>query len=147
MMLNCNQKKLEDRVQVVCKAFGIGKRRANGLNSLLISHFGVAEWAALQDRNKIASGLKSVRKVPVTFKPLKVSVNFGSGNYAKVYITMRDTILLSPAGKQSLKDLASVTTHKKLELTPQQISNMDTLKKSDPTLYEAYAISGRPPQA
>ncbi len=138
----------QDRLQLgqilkeILKAFGIGKRRAKTLVGLLISHFGVAEWAALRDRDKIAKKhLTSVRNVPVSFKLFKVTVNFGSNNYAKPQLFMRDTMLLAPGKKQGLKDIASVTKHKKLELTPDQISNMDKLLTSDPTLYEAYAIN------
>src|SRR5262245_45009972 len=46
--------RISDLLGAVLKAFNIGRRHANALHALLLAHFGVAEWAALRDRNTIA---------------------------------------------------------------------------------------------
>jgi hypothetical protein len=134
--------RLSDLLRAVLNVFNIGRRQANTLNALLLTHFGVAEWAALRDRNRIAEKyLTSVREVPVSFRPFTLPVHLGSNNYAKVRLTMRDTMLLAPEKQQSLRDLATVTVHKKLELADYEITHMDQLLTIDPRRYEAYAIN------
>ena len=53
----------------ILRACGIGYRRAAKCHVLLVAHFGVAEWAAMRDRERLArEHLNDIRGVPVSFR-------------------------------------------------------------------------------
>ncbi len=59
-------------------AFGIGRRKAKGIKVLLIAHMSRAEWHMLKDRKAVAEQCTVLYGVPVTMKPIKWRVPFGS---------------------------------------------------------------------
>ncbi len=136
-----DRKTLADLMGAVFRRFGVGYRRAKSMRVLMLSHYGVAEWAALKDRHEIATSLTNVRGVPVSMKPVKVSVRLGHSNYAPFDVYMRDTILVAPTSKRSLKDLSTITRNKKLELAEGEIAAMDRLLAEDRERFIAYAIN------
>ena len=69
-------------LHAILTAFGIGHRKAEGMQVLLIAHMSRAEWHMLKDRKAVAEQCTGLYGVPVTIKPLKWSVPFGSKNYA-----------------------------------------------------------------
>ena len=129
-------------VGLVLRTCGIGYRRAGTCQVLLVAHFGVAEWAALRDRMQIArKHLKDIRGVPVSFSSFKLTVGFGSNNYARVPVTLRDTHLLAPADMRSLDAVGRVTTFKKVDIAQNDKVAMDTFLNRDPVAFEVYAIN------
>jgi hypothetical protein len=129
-------------VSLVLRTCGISYRRAGTCQVLLVAHFGVAEWAALRDRMQIArKHLKDIRGVPVSFSSFKLAVGFGSNNYARVPVTLRDTYLLAPADMRSLDAVGRVTTFKKVDIAQNDKVAMDTFLTRDPVAFEVYAIN------
>jgi len=121
--------------------FDIGRRRAQGMRILMVSHHGAAEWAALKGREELAiKHLVAVRGIPVTFKDMPVNCYDNHWNKSTVQATWRDTRLLSPQGKGQLADLAETTLHKKLEVSATEKRNMASLLVQDPVRFQAYAI-------
>jgi hypothetical protein len=139
--LRCDRLSYDDILHDMLKRFGIGRRRARGMRVLVLSHFGVAEWGAMRDREAIARAhLTAVRGVPVTFKDMPLRVVDGHDNSATLEVQLRDTGLLSPQGKAKLEDLAETTLHKKLALTAWEKAHMADLRSKDPERFAAYAI-------
>ncbi len=130
----------------ILKRFGIGYRRAAKMKILSLAHHGTAEWAAFEDRMDYVPFVQAVRGVPITLRPMTVSLSFPGGHAAEVIITWRDTRLLTPGGK-GLKEAAQVTQHKKLVLNPdpekekEWIANMDWVLQEHPELFAEYAIN------
>jgi len=117
-------------------------RRASKCHVLLVAHFGVAEWAALRGRVRLArEHLKDIRGVPVSFNSFKLKIDFGNNNYASVPVTLRDTYLLVPADMRSLDAVGHVTTFKKVDIAQDDKVAMDTFLTRDPVAFEVYAIN------
>ncbi len=100
---------------------------------LLIAHFGVAEWSALEDRTALKEKVTLVRGCPVTLRPLKL----GSKNI----VVWRDTLLLAPAGEGSLAALGKLTNTQKVEISQEYKENMSRLLAENKPLYEKYSIT------
>jgi len=100
---------------------------------LLIAHFGVAEWSALEDRTALKEKVTLVRGCPVTLRPLKL----GSKNV----VVWRDTLLLSPTGEGSLAALGKLTNTQKVEISQDYKENMSRLLAENKPLYEKYSIT------
>lgn len=58
-----------------------------------------------------------------------------------VNVTFYDTLLLTPAGKQSLAELGRLVGCKKIEISEHYKKNMRQLLIDDPELFEAYSIN------
>jgi hypothetical protein len=128
-------------LHAILTAFGIGHRKAEGMKVLLIAHMSRAEWHMLKDRTAIAEQCQVIHRVPVTIKPLKWSVPFGSKNYAQVVVTLRDTCLLAPSPHTSLATLAKDTPFPKIKLPEGAIGRMCDYRHEDSTTFESYAIT------
>src|SRR5262249_35780902 len=86
--------------------FKIGWRKARGMRVLIVSHFGAAEWAAMRNRVEVAQYLEPVDNCPVTFRPMPVSWTDAQKHRVTVQVDGRDTALLSPGRRASLRHLA-----------------------------------------
>ena len=128
-------------LHAILTAFGLGRRRAEGMKVLLIAHISRAEWHMLKDRTAIAEQCKVIHRVPVTIKPLKWSVPFGSKNYSQVLVELRDTCLPAPTPNTALAALAKDTPFPKIELPKGAITRMCEYRHEDPTTFESYAIT------
>jgi hypothetical protein len=58
----------------------------------------------------------------------------------KVYVLLRDTYLLCPTLKRSLKAIGNLIGKKKIEIPKESIRRMDIFLKEDPVGFERYAI-------
>ena len=128
-------------VAFVLGACRIGYRRAAKCRVLLVAHFGVAEWAALSDRKRLArEHLKDIRGVPVSFHAFTRNIDYRNNNYAHVPVTLRDTFLLAPADMRSLDALGRVTSFKKVDVPASDKAAMDAFLVRDRASFEVYAI-------
>jgi len=100
----------------------------------LIAHFTAADVSLLSDFSELKNRFSVLNK---SFLTLDKTLSF---NKWKVYL--RDSSLLSPAG-MSLKSIGSLYPSlplEKIELSANQLNNMDQLYTSDRTLFMAYAM-------
>lgn len=127
-------------LHLVCKRFGIGYRTASNLFVLSLAHHGAAEWACYADRDEYLPHITAVRKTPVTFKDMLVSVPFEHGHTAKMHVMWRDSRLLAP-GTGALHAVSEVTTYKKKKLSDGWIQRMGWVLAEHRAIFEAYAIT------
>ena len=100
----------------------------------LIAHFTTADVSLLSDFSEIKNRFSVLNK---SFLTLDKTLSF---NKWKVFL--RDSSLLSPAG-MSLKSIGSLYPTlplEKIELSANQLNNMDELYTSDRTLFMSYAM-------
>jgi hypothetical protein len=136
--------RLADALGIVLRAAGLGRRRAERANVLLLAHYTAAEVSALdyRDRAMLKDALQTVQRTPVTMKSLKVSVDFGGHHRTKVAVTLRDTMLIAPAdASRSLDAISRTTSLRKVDLPDSCRSHMDLVADSDPALFETYAMN------
>lgn len=127
-------------LHLVCKRFGIGYRTASNLFVLSLAHHGAAEWACYADRDDYLPHITAVRKAPITFKDMIVSVPFDHGHTAKMHVMWRDSRLLAP-GTGALHAVSEVTTYKKKELPEGWIRRMSWVLAEHKAIFDAYAIT------
>lgn len=125
----------------ILSAFGLGRRKAEGMKILLIAHMSRAEWHLLKDRKAVAEQCTVIHGMPVTMKPLKWSVPFGSKNYSPVVVELRDTCLLAPTPKTPLSVLSKDTPFPKIKLPEGAITRMCDYRDEDSAIFESYAIT------
>lgn len=106
----------------------------------VISHFGVAEWAALRDRKSLARILQIVRKVPVTMAPEEILIRMNN-RPVRINLSIADTTLLAPETKKSLAALGEFVGIDKIQLPQDAIEQMESLREEDRDLFELYGIN------
>jgi hypothetical protein len=95
---------------------------------------GFADWSAFKRqidavRNTYATTKKPiVRRLRINNRPRKIS------------ITIVDTMLLAPAGQQSLSALGNLLEVEKIVLPEGAIERMDLFREADPELFDRYAL-------
>jgi hypothetical protein len=105
-----------------------------------IAHFTLADLTTLASFPELKSLFDAVRRTFVTIKDAVTCRLWDLNRHRHdVELTLRDTMLLAPGGKQSLADLGGLVGCPKLELTDVEIENMDALLVSNPGRFEAYA--------
>jgi hypothetical protein len=105
------------------------------------AHFTRADLPGFRDFNKLKKRFKSVRRTYTTvIKPMVTGLRISPGREITVSIALCDTMLLAPAGAQSLAALGDLLGVSKVELPPGAIERMDLLRKADRKLFERYAI-------
>jgi len=103
-------------------------------NNYLIGHYTAADLSILRDFEEMKENFDIVNKSFVTLsKPICVD---------NVNVYIRDTMLLAPPGKASLGAIGSLygDDFNKVDLTNDQIENMDVLLKENKKLFDDYAI-------
>lgn len=106
----------------------------------VVTHYGVAEWAALRDRDHLAPVLQLIRKIPITLAPHPVKLRMNNRAVA-VQLSVADTMLLAPETKKSLAALGEVVGIPKVELPKGAIERMAALRDEDRDLFEEYGIN------
>lgn len=137
---------LSEIIDETRKALGIGpallqyktKREPGAIR--LIAHFAAAEWAALRDRDKLASFLQIIRKSPITLGAQSVVLKL-SNRSVTCAIEVVDTTLIAPAQFRALGAIGKVLGLPKVELPQGAISRMQELRREDPDLFNRYAIT------
>ena len=104
-------------------------------NVFVLAHYNAADFSLLSDFNELKKKLSVVNKSFVSLgKPLKFD---GS------YVYFRDTMLLAPAGMNSLKELSKLYSKDglvKREISIDDIKNMRGFLERDPERFRDYAL-------
>ena len=103
-------------------------------NNYFIAHLTQADLSIMSDFEDLKDNLNIVNGSFVTLgKPF----TFENSN-----IHIRDTMLLAPGGKKSLASIGNLygETFKKLEISKNDLENMDIFLKNDKPKFEAYAL-------
>lgn len=133
---------LSEIISEILKKLGITRYQSEQkvLNILLVSHFSVAEYTTLKDRDKLNDKLSEVQDTFCSFKSFEQSVRWDSTHYTKINVTWRDTYLQASDTQRSLKSLAKSIGMKKIEISEDYYLNMVYLLEEDKELYEEYAL-------
>lgn len=107
----------------------------------LIAHFTLADMVMFKDFEDYKDKFDSIRRTYITIGE-SVTVTVWDDNRHKhhISITLRDSMLLAPAGKQGLKDLGELVGLKKLELKEGEIEKMAKLLAEEPERFVEYAL-------
>lgn len=124
--------------EVVYECLGYGRSKADGLRVLQLAHFGTMEWASFRDRDKLKF-FSLIHKVPVCSNH-KIDVLMDSRHKAKISFSAMDTSLHAPAGCGALKELAKMTSVRKLDIGG-NIENMEQFLHDEPEMFCHYAIN------
>lgn len=103
-------------------------------NNYFVAHLTQADLSLMKDFEEFKDNLNIVNGCFVTIgKPFI---------YAHSNIFIRDTMLLAPGGSKSLASIGKLygEDFNKIELTKEEIENMDVLLKTNKTKFEEYAI-------
>jgi hypothetical protein len=126
---------------VVLEGLSAGRIKKWPRSICLIAHWTLADLTALRTFGRLKNLLSSVRRTFITGKDALVCDLWdGQRHGHKVKLILRDTMLLTPAGKQSLADVGELVDCEKLELDDDEIQNMDALLVNNPQRFEEYAL-------
>lgn len=133
---------LSEIIGEILKKLGITRYQSEQkiLSILLVSHFSVAEYTTLRDREKLNNKLSEVQDTFCSFKPFEQSVKWDSTHYTKVNVSWKDTYLLASDTQRSLKSLAKSIGMKKIDISEDYYLNMVSLLEENKELYEEYAL-------
>lgn len=108
---------------------------------ILCAHFALADFPAFEDLSNLVRKMDTVRRTFISLqKPIKITCYDENRHARKVQVQIRDSMLLAPNGKASLKDLGDILGIEKLNLDEGQIERMDVLLASNKPLFETYAL-------
>ena len=107
---------------------------------ILAAHFCRADLPSLRDFKQLKRKVDAVRNTYVSAKQPFVQDIYVHGRRHRLSITMVDTMLLAPAGHQSLAALGDLLDIEKVELPDGTIERMDILQRENPELFEKYAL-------
>jgi hypothetical protein len=106
---------------------------------LLAAHWSRADLPAFRDFPQLKLRFDSPRKTfATTTKPAVMTLPLPSGP-RRVSVTLVDTMLLAPAGQQTLKALGAMLGVPKIELPPGVIERMKEFRDEAPELFSRYA--------
>ncbi|MEP3597448.1 hypothetical protein, partial [Parvibaculum sp.] len=131
---------LSEIIDETRRVLNIKPSALRGTEVRVLTHYGVAEWAALRDREELAPILQLIRKVPVTLgaQPVQLRMN---NRPVKLKLSVADTQLLAPDTKKSLGALGEVVGIEKVKLPEGAISRMGALRDENRLLFEEYGIT------
>jgi hypothetical protein len=125
--------------RVVSAAWKVGIISGAPDRILLAAHWSRADLPAFRGFPKLKLRFDSPRKTyATTTKPTMMTLPLPSGP-RRVSVTLVDTMLLAPAGQQSLKALGAMLGMPKLELPPGAIERMRDFRDEAPELFSRYA--------
>ena len=134
------------RLLVAAREAGLITEIPDRLRLVLVMHFSRADLPGFRDFHQLKRLVDSIRGTYATSeRPLVRTARLPSGRRVRCSITVRDTLLLAPAGFGSLAALGEACGLEKLKLgrladgTP-AIAAMDRLRDEDPDLFERYAL-------
>lgn len=138
---NGKRLRLRDIISNAIGLAGLGRTKADGVNVLQLTHYGIMEWSLFQDRKDVSSLFKEVHKVPVCFRTKAIkSVPLKGSHYVKVLFRSCDTYLHAPAGFRGLDKLSGMTLTKKVSIGG-WIKDMEGLLRDNRDLFIHYALS------
>ena len=134
--------------------FALGSARAEGIKAAfprdiyLVGHFTRADIPAFGDFKDNTDLFANVRNTFVSDDSyLSMKFKPQSGNPFQIRLRIRDTILLAPAGSQSLAKLGELVGRPKLVLDPDpqrelwMKQNMDVVRRDHWDLFKTYALN------
>ncbi|WNE41397.1 MAG: Primer-independent DNA polymerase PolB [Mycoplasmataceae bacterium] len=134
---------LSEIIREILKKLGITRYQSEQktLNILLVSHFSVAEYTTLKDRDKLNDKLSEVQGTFCSFKSFEQNVKWDSTHYTKVNVSWKDTYLQASDTQRSLESLGNSIGMKKVEI-PAEYSkeNLIFLLEDNKDLFEKYAL-------
>jgi hypothetical protein len=108
----------------------------------LVAHNAAADMVHLSDWHRLKNRFDGLKKTYTTLvKPVVLNLYDKSRNVKKTTLSLYDTMLMAPAGRQKLGDLGDLLGIPKIELPKGMIENMDLLLASDRELFERYALT------
>jgi hypothetical protein len=107
---------------------------------IVAAHFTRADTCGFADWPKFKGQISAVRGTYATTKKPLVRRLRINNRPRKISITMLDTMLLAPAGQQSLSALGNLLGVAKIHLPNGMIERMDILRETDPELFDRYAL-------
>lgn len=134
---------LLDVIGKALSTVGMSLTGLRGYTVIIIAHFFVAELLMLKDRDKLKPYLDFIRKTVITNgKSIIPVTTYVNRNKVEFDIMIKDTILLVPETHKSLKKASELVDKdfKKLDLEPNEISNMLMLMQKSPQKFEDYAL-------
>lgn len=138
---NGKRLRLRDIISNAIGLAGLGRTKADGVNVLQLTHYGVMEWSLFKDREDVSSLFREVHKVPVCFRTKEInSVPLKGSHYVKVLFRSCDTYLHAPAGFRGLDKLSGMTLTKKVSIGG-WIKDMEGLLRDNRDLFIHYALS------
>ena len=138
---NGKRLRLRDIISNAIGLAGLGRTKADGVNVLQLTHYGIMEWSLFQDRKDVSSLFKEVHKVPVCFRTKAIkSVPLKGSHYVKVLFRSCDTYLHATAGFRGLDKLSGMTLTKKVSIGG-WIKDMEGLLRDNRDLFIHYALS------
>ncbi len=130
-------------IEKALSTVGISLTGLRDYTVIIVAHFFVAELLMLLDRDKFKPYLDFIRKTVITNGKATIPVRtYINRNKVEFDIMIKDTMLLVPETHKSLKKASELVSKdfKKLDLKPNEISNMLTLMQESPKKFEAYAL-------
>ena len=107
----------------------------------LVCHFTRSDIPGFQDfKDKLGMEILNLSNVRNTFVNMRKDVDIKLGKDLKVRLKIRDTITLTSANSKSLKELGDMLDLPKLDMTLEEIENMDVVMKEQPELFVKYGI-------
>jgi hypothetical protein len=110
----------------------------------LTAHYNAADLSMLSDFEDFKQYFTIVNKSFVVINkpiPFKQTIETEEGNFIKNWnLKISDTLLLSPPGFTQLKNIGTIYNFNKLELTKDEITNMDLLLINDRNKFKDYAV-------
>ena len=134
---------LQELLDKICLKLGIfqeNQATRKEIKVLLISHFSLAEWSMLKERNSLLKNFVQIKETIASAKSFYLNSEFF--NFS---ISWKDTSLFSFYDNNSLSNLCEFTLNKKVQIDDKNsdhwISNMNELMVKKPEIYQEYSIN------
>jgi len=124
-----------------CRTRPRGSTRGPTLQVDLVAHFSRADLCGFKDWKQLRRSFDSVRgTLCTTTRPIVRTAWLTTGRPVVCTVRLYDSMLLAPAGFQSLEKLGELLGERKIHLSQERKARMDLVRKDDPELFRRYAI-------
>lgn len=106
----------------------------------LIGHFTLADLTLFSDFKYRKRSFDAIRRTFISLRPMPCRLYDNNNHLHPAIVTLRDSMLLAPAHKQSLQALGELIGNAKVELEDGEIENMDELLRENPERFKEYAL-------
>jgi hypothetical protein len=109
---------------------------------IYIAHYFTAEWSMFSDRKLLHMKFEYIRKsMTTTNQPLITTIIDESNEEVKLWVDVRDTMLLLPDDYRSLEKASTfIEGYEKIDIGAEHKSVMYQFMQDEPALFEEYAI-------
>lgn len=109
---------------------------------IYIAHYFTAEWSMFSDRKLLHMKFEYIRKSMITTnRPLLTTIIDENNDKVKLWVDVRDTMLLLPDNYKSLEKASTfIEGYEKINIGAEHKSKMYRYMQDEPTLFEKYAI-------